>query len=199
MNVRVADPFVDVVAALIIARVGEPYAISTRGGSIVAVPRVASFRALMTQRTPGRDYPFAWEFPGGKSRRGERAHDTLRRELHEEIGVHIDAIGPRVFVREFDDILARDDDGNRRPVRWSLYRVEGIVPGHVAPQEGQGIGWFTLDELTRMEQTPGNRAALAHGAVHAEFDHALRTPPGNRRPPPGPAEPPRPPKTKFFG
>ena len=46
---------------------------------------------LLTSRPPGKVYEGYWEFPGGKLEAGETVEQALRRELHEEIGITIDA------------------------------------------------------------------------------------------------------------
>ncbi|MEI6804454.1 MAG: NUDIX domain-containing protein [Burkholderiales bacterium] len=46
---------------------------------------------LLTSRPPGKVYADYWEFPGGKLEAGESVQQTLKRELHEELGIDIDA------------------------------------------------------------------------------------------------------------
>ena len=46
---------------------------------------------LLTSRPAGKVYDGYWEFPGGKLEAGETVEQALRRELHEEIGITIDA------------------------------------------------------------------------------------------------------------
>lgn len=71
-----ARPVVDVAVGLLIAPSGE---------------------FLLTSRPEGKVYAGYWEFPGGKLEAGESVEQALRRELQEEIGVHI---GPVIAWKE---------------------------------------------------------------------------------------------------
>lgn len=64
-------PVVDVAVGLLIAPNGE---------------------FLLTSRPEGKVYAGYWEFPGGKLETGESVEEALRRELQEEIGVHIGSV-----------------------------------------------------------------------------------------------------------
>lgn len=44
---------------------------------------------LADQRSAAMSLPLKWEFPGGKIDPGESPEDCLRRELFEEMGIHI--------------------------------------------------------------------------------------------------------------
>ena len=54
----------------------------------------AEDRFLLTSRPEGKVYAGYWEFPGGKLEPGESVEAALRRELHEELGIAIDAVEP---------------------------------------------------------------------------------------------------------
>ncbi len=49
----------------------------------------SSGQFLLTTRPQGKVYAGFWEFPGGKLEGLESVEAALRRELHEELGVHI--------------------------------------------------------------------------------------------------------------
>jgi len=47
-------------------------------------------RILICRRASSDSHPLKWEFPGGKVRPGEDPASALRRELWEELGVHVE-------------------------------------------------------------------------------------------------------------
>lgn len=53
----------------------------------VGMLRRADGAVLMSSRPQGKPYSGYWEFPGGKVEPGERAEQSLQRELQEEVGV----------------------------------------------------------------------------------------------------------------
>lgn len=58
----------------------------------VLVRRDGSF--LLTSRPADKVYAGYWEFPGGKLEAGESVAQALRRELDEELGIHIGDVHP---------------------------------------------------------------------------------------------------------
>jgi 8-oxo-dGTP diphosphatase len=63
---------------------------------------------LLTSRPAGKAYAGYWEFPGGKFEPGETIEQALRRELQEELGIHIDVIEPwKVEMVDYPHALVR--------------------------------------------------------------------------------------------
>ena len=60
--------------------------------------RDATGRVLVAERPAGKHLAGFWEFPGGKSDPGESPLDALRRELAEELGIHVEAAEPLISV-----------------------------------------------------------------------------------------------------
>jgi 8-oxo-dGTP diphosphatase len=97
-------------------------------------------RLLLAERPPGKHMAGGWEFPGGKREPNEERLDTLKRELHEELGIAILEAEPLVsYAHEYADRTITLD-------LWFVTRYEG------APQslEGQTLRWVRLDELDRV-------------------------------------------------
>lgn len=78
-----------------------------------------------------------WEFPGGKLEPGEAATDALRRELREELGIHVQASRPLIRVHHgYHD----------RHVLLDVWRVDGFA-GTAVGREGQPLVWVPPGEL----------------------------------------------------
>lgn len=124
---------------------------------VVSACIVRDGRLLLTQRRADKDFAFTWESPGGKVDALETHHDALKRELLEEIGIHVMSIEPRPFwARSFENLVKRLD---RSHIRLFFYKIRAFT-SVVTPLEGQGIGWFTSEEAARLTLAPGNAAAI---------------------------------------
>lgn len=119
-------------------------------------------RYLLTQRGDRSDFPWLWESPGGKVEGDEGAECAVRRELHEEVGL---PWVPPSGVREFWSTRFAAGDVNRSAVSISFFQitVEATWTPRVSPHANVvGCGWFSLDEMARVELVPGNVRLLEH-------------------------------------
>ena len=103
-------------------------------------------RVLIAQRPAGRPLEGYWEFPGGKLEAGESPESALRRELHEELGVHLGTVHP-VFdlTHEYPE----------RHVELSVWEVEdysGVPQG----REGQSLRWEQPSALRALPVLPAD-------------------------------------------
>ena len=103
-------------------------------------------RFLLTSRPEGKVYAGYWEFPGGKLEAGETVAQALQRELHEELGIQVEAIEPwRQEIVDYPHALVRLHFC--KVWRWS---------GELQMREGQQARWETL---------PVQAAPILPGAV----------------------------------
>ncbi len=100
----------------------------------VGVLIAADGRFLLTSRPEGKVYAGHWEFPGGKVEAGESIEQALKRELHEELGIDIDAAQPwQVTTHDYPHALVRLHFC--KVFAWS---------GAFEMREGQQMAWQTL-------------------------------------------------------
>ena len=115
----------------------------------------AEGRFLVTSRPEGKVYAGYWEFPGGKLEAGESVEEALRRELHEELGIHVGAAQPwMVELVDYPHALVRlhfckvfEWSGEfqmreRQAMAWQTLPVE-VVP--VLPGTIPVLRWFAAE------------------------------------------------------
>ncbi len=103
---------------------------------------------LLCQRSPSKSYPLQWEFPGGKHEEGETSSQTLKRELHEELGI-IAEIGPVLHHQ-----VAYYEDGGSFAVTY--HRVDRWH-GEIINRVFADICWVHPLEFIRYQILSGNR------------------------------------------
>lgn len=116
----------------------------------VAIVRQADGRVLLAERPSGKPWAGYWEFPGGKIEAGETPLAALVRELHEELGIDVDAATPWItFVYAYPE----------KSVRLHFFRVNRW---HGTPhgREGQRLVWEKPEALTVSPLLPANEIIL---------------------------------------
>ena len=119
-------------------------------------------RFLLTSRPAGKVYAGFWEFPGGKLEPGESVYAALKRELHEELGITIEASQP------WRELLM---DYPHARVRLHFHKVHAWQ-GELEMREQQAMAWETLP-VRQQPVLPGTIPVLAWLA--AERGHAGAT------------------------
>ncbi|WP_282099816.1 (deoxy)nucleoside triphosphate pyrophosphohydrolase [Qipengyuania mesophila] len=112
-------------------------------------------RWLMHRRPPGKHHAGLWEFPGGKVDAGETPREALIREIREELGLAlaVEGLSPAGFAEE-----TRAEA--RAPIVIMLYT--SVWNGSsLAALEGGEIGWFTAQEVARLDKPPLDVALAA--------------------------------------
>ena len=100
----------------------------------------------LTQRLEGQDFAQSLEFPGGKVDQGETPEQALKRELEEEIGIHVlSAVPFEIFSFDYPTKL----------IRFFFYLVEEWV-GEPFGREGQEGFWLAQSELDAGQFPPAN-------------------------------------------
>ena len=123
--------------------------------AVTSVIRDDAGRILLVQHVEGR-----WQLPGGAVDPGERPAEAVQRECREEAGIEIEPVrilgvygGPEFRVRY----------GNGDEAGWVVTVFEArIVAGEPAPSddETQRVGWFSPEEIERLERSPATREVL---------------------------------------
>ena len=119
------DPEVTPVAAAVLTRAG---------------------RTLLCQRAGPKRHGGLWEFPGGKLLPEETLGEALRRELAEELGLALSALGAWLGSRR--------DPGSP----FEIHFVECRAEGDPLTLEHEALAWVTREELLSYALAPGDRA-----------------------------------------
>ncbi len=90
--------------------------------------------------------PNCWHLPGGGMEKEETPLETIRRELMEEVS-HV----PQML--NFLVTLKRND-GSLSHIYYSFVDDDEAILFKIGPGEGQGIGFFTVEEMFSLKLTP---------------------------------------------
>ncbi len=126
----------------------------------------AEGRFLLTSRPAGKVFAGYWEFPGGKLEAGETVEHALKRELHEEIGIHIGAAHPwKVELMDYPHARVRLHF-------CKVYEWQGAFE----MRERQAMAWQTLP-VTVSPLLPGTLPVLDWFAAERGFEGATHSVP----------------------
>lgn len=100
---------------------------------------------LLALRPRHKRHGGLWEFPGGKVAPGESDADALERELAEELGVEVGAVGAPLFSRR--------DRGTPFSIRFLRVEIQGEPRAH----EHDEVRWVPAAELGELPLAPVDR------------------------------------------
>jgi 8-oxo-dGTP diphosphatase len=120
---------------------------------------------LLTSRPEGKVYAGYWEFPGGKLEAGETVHQALKRELEEELGIHIGDSQP------WHELVM---DYPHARVRLHFCKVYNWQ-GDFEMREGQAMAWENLPVVSQ-PVLPGTIPVLQWFAAERGYVGATHAP-----------------------
>jgi 8-oxo-dGTP diphosphatase len=96
-------------------------------------------RYLITQRPPTASLPLLWEFPGGRVEEGEHDAVALARELHEEMGVHIEVL---------EQVMHTHHEYPTYDIDFRVFRCRlGEASPDIQHRRVHDHRWVTLEEM----------------------------------------------------
>lgn len=126
----------------------------------VGVIQDSNGRVLVSLRSERQHQGGLWEFPGGKVEKGETVREALCRELHEELGIEVDAAVPfKLLDFEYVD----------RRVLLDVWRVTRFK-GEPAARESQPLEWRAVTDLNPNEFPAANRPIICELRSEELFD-----------------------------
>ena len=105
---------------------------------------------FLTKRLEHSHQGGKWEFPGGKVEKDETVAQALARELKEEVAIEVLSCQPLITINH---------DYYDKRVLLEVFIVDQYL-GEPSAKEGQGQGWFTLDELQTLDFPKANQAII---------------------------------------
>lgn len=111
---------------------------------VVASVIERSGRLLLCQRPQGKRHGGLWEFPGGKLLPGEDMQTAIRRELAEELHLHVESVRAHM--------LSVPDEGSN----FVIHFFEVVASGTPNPMEHDRAEWVPVSELANLPLAPAD-------------------------------------------
>ncbi|PKI13065.1 8-oxo-dGTP diphosphatase MutT [Colwellia sp. 12G3] len=113
---------------------------------------------FLTKRLQEAHQGGKWEFPGGKVEKDETVAQALARELKEEVAIDVLSCQPLIKIEH--TYLAKEGSGKAdKSVCLEVFIVDNFI-GEPSAQEGQGQGWYTLNDFETLDFPEANKAII---------------------------------------
>lgn len=89
-----------------------------------------------------------WECPGGRLEFGESFENAIEREIAEEFGVQIRVLD---WLPTYNHLLP--DEQQHWVALCAICKITSGEPVILEPEKSSQIGWFTLEEMERLDLT----------------------------------------------
>lgn len=106
---------------------------------------------LITQRALNIPHGGKWEFPGGKLEEGETPFEALKREIHEEVSLHV--IDAALFCE------LQHDYGNK-PVHLLVYLITNFKGIAKCSESQLAMKWVNVNELHHYDFPEANQKLI---------------------------------------
>lgn len=124
-------------------------------GVIISTDAQQLTQYFLTKRLMNAHQGGKWEFPGGKVEKDESVAQALARELKEEVDIDVLTCLPLTTINH----TYAEKNGEDKKVCLDVFIVDNFI-GEPSAQEGQEEGWFTLDELQKLNFPKANDAII---------------------------------------
>jgi 8-oxo-dGTP diphosphatase len=105
-------------------------------------------QVLVQRRAQSSEHGGLWEFPGGKVEKGENAEAALVRELHEELGVHLE-------IHDLYPVSFSTTTTDGKHLLLLLYLATKWI-GTVEAKWSDDLKWCLTEELETLQMPPAD-------------------------------------------
>lgn len=152
-----------------------PKTVHVAVGVIISTNKQQKTQYFLTKRLADVHQGGKWEFPGGKIEEHESVAQALARELKEEVAIDVLTCLPLITInhtyvekksvekKSIEQKSVNDKSiGEKcadKKVCLEVFVIDNYL-GKPSAQEGQGQGWFLLDDLKALDFPAANQAII---------------------------------------